>query len=381
MKVLLTLLIILGGSTLNAQIIHRDTSDLTFTGTKMNPYKQEYDSTGKLTFSGYIDAYYSYYADSVGTGGYCKFPTSSPRNNQFGLNLAQFGMRYESQRFHATGTVFFGDMPESAWSPKMNFIQEANAGFRVIKKLWFDAGFFRTHIGLESIQPRENITTSFALTTYFEPYYMSGAKLTWQQSEKLAFQLNAFNGFNTFVETNNTKSYGASISYTPSEKWSHTINTIVTDESPSSYPQSQWRSYTNYIGVMKSNRVTLGIEGNFGVQQNTSLVDSTATATMCSGIFATKYRFTSTFAGYGRMEGFYDPNEMLTGPVENSDHALVGLEVVGLTLGLEYKPIPNSYLRLESRYLHTRADEKIFFYNNRSLNYRWEAMLNLGVWF
>jgi hypothetical protein len=70
-----------------AQIFKKDTTDLTFTGTRINPYAQEYDTTGKLKISGYIDTYYSYYTDTLGAGGYSKFPTSSPRNNQFGINI------------------------------------------------------------------------------------------------------------------------------------------------------------------------------------------------------------------------------------------------------------------------------------------------------
>jgi hypothetical protein len=35
-------------------------------------------------------------------------------------------------------------MPRSTWSTTFNFVQEANAGVRLGKKLG-DAGFFRTH--------------------------------------------------------------------------------------------------------------------------------------------------------------------------------------------------------------------------------------------
>jgi len=158
----------------------KDTVDLTFSGTKINPYSQEYDSTGKWTLSGYIDTYISHYSDTVNSNGFVKFPTIAPRNNQFGLNIIQLSAKYQAKSFRATTTLFTGDCPKAAWSSDFNAIQEANLGFKLCRKLWLDMGFFRTHIGLESIQPRENMTLSLATTTYFEPYFLSGAKSLWK---------------------------------------------------------------------------------------------------------------------------------------------------------------------------------------------------------
>lgn len=59
----------------NAQIgRHNDSTDLTFKGTRVNPYSIEYDTTGKIIFSGYIDTYYAEYTDTAGANGYQKFP-------------------------------------------------------------------------------------------------------------------------------------------------------------------------------------------------------------------------------------------------------------------------------------------------------------------
>lgn len=364
----------------HGQILKKDTTDLTFTGTRINPYNQEYDTTGKVKVSGYIDTYYSYYTDTLGAGGYAKFPTSSPKNNQFGINILQISAKYESSRMRGIATLFYGDIPLSAWSQNLNLIQEANVGFRIYKKLWLDAGYFRTHIGLESIQPRENITTSIATTTYFEPYFLSGAKLTWQQSAKWTYQINVFNGFSTFIETNKNKAIGFSIGYS-GNKWTHTLSSIVCDEYPSNVSQNHFRHYTNYIGIFKTKHVVLGLEGNFGYQQNSRLNNPNQTAYIFSGIAAFKYRFTHCIAAYARAELFSDPDEILTGPIENENHNLTGLDILGGTLGFEYKPIPNAFFRIESRVLKTKASERIFYYNNHSNNIRWEGIASIGLWF
>lgn len=360
--------------------ISRDTSDLTFKGTRISPYSLEYDTTGSVEFSAYIDAYFAGYSDTAGPGGYQKFPTVAPRNNQFGLNIVQFGAKYQSRRFRGMATIFFGDTPASAWSSYFNMIQEAHLGFKIYRKLWLDAGFFRTHIGLESIQPRENITMSIATTTYFEPYYMSGAKLTWEQSSKWMFQLNAFNGFNNFVDNNKNIAIGASTAFTPTEKLSLTLSTIYSDESNDG-GLAQNRSYTNLIGVYHTTHWTLGLEANYGIQTNSSLADSSKTATMYSAIAAVKYRITPSWAVYGRGEYFSDPDEILTGPVINENHELIGLDIAGLTLGGEYKPIPNSYFRIEGRTLHADETDHVFQFQKEPSNLRYEIIAGIGVWF
>jgi len=364
-----------------AQTRSTDSTDLTFSGTKINPYRLEYDSSGKVTFSGYLDTYYAIYHDSAGPGGFSKFPTIAPRNKQFGLNIVQVSARYSSDNFRGTVTLFGGDCPQSSWSPYLNFVQEANAGFRIMKNLWFDAGFFRTHIGLESIQPRENMSMSLATTTYFEPYFMSGAKLTWQHSEKLAIQVNVFNSFNQFIETNRNKALGFSVSYSPNSKSSLTFSSINSDESPDSARIKKARTYNNLCYTLKSNKWLLGMEANFGLQTNTTLTEKNHTAMMISALVAGKYRTSHKWATYGRCEVYSDPDEILTGPLSNKDHALVGLDLLGFTHGWEYKPIPNSYFRIESRYLQTRKSETIFYFNNAYRNFRTELILGLGIWF
>lgn len=64
-----------------------------------NGFVQTNDSTSKFKISGYADAYYVHYTDSVGTGNYQKFPSISPRSNQFGLNTAQLSFQYDAEKF------------------------------------------------------------------------------------------------------------------------------------------------------------------------------------------------------------------------------------------------------------------------------------------
>ncbi len=357
-----------------------DSTDITFTGTKINPYSMEYDTTGKLQINGYLDTYYAYYSDSSNINGYAKFPTIAPRKNQISMNILQLSVKYNSNLFHGTITIFGGDCPKSSWSEHLNFIQEANIGFKIVKKLWLDAGFFRTHIGLESIQPRENMTMSLATTTYFEPYFLSGIKLTWQQSEKLAIQLNAFNSFNQFLETNKNKAVGFSVAYAPNKKISSSLSSIICDETSLNVVTKHLRLYNNLCVVYKDTKLIIGLEGNFGLQKNSVLVNFTKTAFVYSSLISMKYRFTPKWSSYVRGEFFNDKNEVLTGPVISDNHNIVGVQIYGITHGYEFKPIPNSYFRVECRYLNNYHDNIFYIKSNPSYS-RFEFIAGLGLWF
>ncbi len=356
--------------------------DLTFYYSQVFRNMADSQRTQGFKLSGYIDAYLAHYSDQLKVGEFQKFPTSSPISNAFSLNMAMVSASYQNEKARGVVTLHGGDIAACAWSSKYNFIQEANAGLKLFKNTWLDAGFFRTHLGFESIQPRENIGTSIALTTYYEPYYLSGAKLTHYLNKKISLQVSAFNGFNTYVAINKKKAFGFSAIYEPNSHLIATYNILISDNSSDTIQYNQQRIYQNFYIAFKTKRLNVGFEGNFGIQQNTGLVDSTKSAMMYSMLLAVKYKFKQgKYAAYGRVEVFNDKDEILTGPVINQYHTLVGLHAFGATVGMEYKPINNAFLRLESRYLHLWNNENIFYTNGTYTNVRLEVIGSLGVWF
>ncbi len=58
-----------------------------------------------VSFSGYVDAYYAYYSDSIDIHDYQKFATISPRSNQFGLNVAMLTAKYSSKDVRGVFTL------------------------------------------------------------------------------------------------------------------------------------------------------------------------------------------------------------------------------------------------------------------------------------
>ncbi len=352
-------------------VISNDTN-IVFSGTRIVT-KTDTNEFHKIELSGYVSTYYANYDDEKETNGFVQFPTMAARNKQFGLNMAQIGMEYHNQNLRSNITLHYGDIPETNWPKPFTLIQEAHAGIKLIKNLWLDAGFFKSHIGLESIQPRENVTSSMSVIDYYEPYFFSGAKLTYQVNSKISIQINAFNGYNTYLENNKNKALGFSALYDINNNISITYNLLSCDETADDIKTKHQRFYHNLYGTFKLNKLSLGVEANYGTQQNSLLKDTTKTASMYSALLVLKYQALKKIGVYGRGEYFSDKNKILTNNLD------IGSYIYGVTGGLEFKP--NKTVALSAEYRLLQSDNLIFKRGNYSINQRNEFIFCLDVWF
>jgi hypothetical protein len=340
------------------------------------------DTTASFKFGGYADAYYAYYSDSVGTTNYQKFPAVSPRSNVFGLNVLQLTGQYTSDKIRSAAALFFGDIPASAWSPVFNFLQEANIGYRLSKKIWLDAGLFKTHIGTEALMPRENIASSLSIITLYEPWFQSGIKLSIAPNNRLSFCLHILNGYNTFVETNKKKSIGVTILYLLGEKGSIGYYNLLGDETPDNIKTSHFRTLHNLVfnyDLSKKLKLSTGVD--YISQSHSDISDSTKTASIYSAILTLRYQVRSKLGIYLRGEMFSDQSGFLTGRILDANKNYHGYTVNGATVGFEYKMNGNSFIRLESRELFMAQAQQIFRNNGTNTNQRLEVMLHTGIWF
>ncbi len=347
----------------------------------VNSFSQTKDSTSKFTISGYVDAYYAYYTDSVGQNNYQKFPSISPRSNQFGLNTAQLTAQYDADKIRGVVTLHFGDIARSAWSPTFNNIMEAHVGVRLCKKLWLDAGFFRTHFGTEGLLPKENFTSSVSVNTIYEPYFESGFRLNYNPNDKLSINVYALNGYNMYEDNNKKKSLGMLITYALGDKGNFGYSNYIGDDSPIGDSLSHLRIHQNLFFNYTIKKLKFQIGGDYCIQKNSSITVKNKTATMYSGVLGLKYQLKTKFAVYGRGEMFNDPQGFMSTVFPDKANKLTGYKLWGATLGVEYKPTDNSYIRLEGRQLIADKDQEIFHWNNANTNSRMEVLVNIGISF
>lgn len=330
-----------------------------------------------ITYSGYVDAYAAYYTDSVGVGNYQQFPSVSPRNS-LGLNVAMITAKYSADRLRGVVTLHYGDTPLSTWSSKYNFIQEANVGIRLCKKLWLDGGFFRTHVGAEGLFPKENIASAVSVCTFMEPYYEAGFKLNYVPSDRFSLNLFELNGYNIFEDNNNKTSGGMLVTYAFNDKLNVGYSNYIGDDSPMGDTVLRTRIYNNVFINYQSEKIKIQFGEDYAVQQT---ADPNDPAAMISGILSARYQCREKTAIYVRGEYFNDPDGFLSGTFTDDNGNLTGLKILGVTAGIEYKPTDNSYIRLEGRQLQAGEAQYIFRTNHKNTDTRMEAMIHMGVSF
>ena len=295
--------------------------------------------------------------------------------------MVQITAQYTAEKVRAIVTLHYGDLPSAAWSPVFNIIQEANAGVRLTKKLWLDAGFFKTHIGTEALLPKDNITSSISIITFYEPWWQAGFKLTYTPNDNLLICLHVLNGYNTYVETNKSKSIGLSLAYTFGEKGSLGYYNLIGDESMDN-SHVHLRVLNNLVFTYQFTEKFKGLIGvDYISQQRSSISDSIKTASVYSAILTLKYLLKQKFGIYARGEMYSDKDGILSPKIINTSGKTTGYILNGATLGLEYKPVDNAYIRLEGRDLIMDNQQKIFRTNGSYTNSRLEAMIHVGVWF
>ena len=331
----------------------------------------------KFSISGYVDTYYAWDDDKNGNP-IRQFSSTVPYREEFRLNIAQVSLKYNDAKVRGMLTLHYGDIPSVNWPQNQQFIQEAFAGFSPAKNLWVDAGYFLTHIGAEGLLPKGNFFNTLALPTYYEPFFQSGVRVSYEFSPKVYGSLHLLNGYNVFADNNKNKTAGITLGVKPAKNIEIIYNNLIGNEI-SFGSEGKTRMYNNLVfKYSPSSKVDFLLGADLAFQEKSSLTDSTASATMYSGLAAVKFKITKKFSASLRGEIFNDKNGFLSGVYTDNTGKQTGLIAYGVTLGIEVRPVDNAYFRIESRYLSAESDQKIFYENKNS---RIEANTSIGIEF
>lgn len=348
-------------------------------------FAQTSDTASLFSVSGYVDAYYAFYGDSVGAGKFQKFTSTSPRSNSISLNAAMISAKYYGPKVRGKIALNFGDIAATAWAPgQFNKVTEAYVGFKIIKGLWIDGGLFRAHLGTEYFLPGENLVSSMAVATFYDPYYQSGIRATYTGVRNLEVSGFLLNGYNMFVDNNNKKSGGLAATYILDEESTTLVgySGYFGDDTPLPADTiSHFRFHNNVFIGMNTGKTMILIGGDYCLQQNADIATGTRTVAMYSAMVTLKRQLRKKFAVYLRSELFHDPEGFMSTVITDNAGRKTGYKLLGHTGGFEYKPTRDSYIRIEGRTIYMDKDQYIFRYKGAWQNTRPEVMLNAGVTF
>ena len=339
---------------------------------------QEKD-TNQLKISGYVDSYISAFSNDISQQIFQPYTTAGARNNTFGVNVAQIGLHYRSNKVRGNFIYHDGDIPQATWSADFTNLQESNAGFKVAKGLWLDMGFFRTHIGTESFLPKNNMLSQTSFITYNEPFYQAGAKLSYEAKRNWNFELWITNGYNRHVDNNDSKSIGMLVNKKLSERTSLTYTNMFGNESDDTSTVRQFRYYDNiYLNHNWRKKVFFTAGFDYGYQTNSDLNDAVDFAVYYAALLTIRYQFNTKYSITARGEFSNDKNGFINGTYSAINNNVKGIDLYGFTIGGECKPNDKSYVRLEGRYLSAGENQTIFTENGNITNTRLEVMFTMG---
>jgi hypothetical protein len=331
---------------------------------------KQVESAPALSFSTFIDTYYTYdfFRPKPGSNphGYAGDPGNTRpfwnynhnKVNEFNINLALIQVRYTGNTVRGGISLQVGTYPQYNYAAEQGLLKnvfEAYAGLKLVKGVWLDAGIFPSHIGLESAISKDNWTLTRSLAAENTPYYEAGAKLTIETSTKLKVVILVLNGWQNIQETadNTNKALGTQLQWQLSDNILLNSSTFFGNEKPDS--TAQYRIFHNFYGTFQlSPRFSLATVFDIGSEARPAGQDG-RDWWFYPGLIA-RYQFSDKLALNGRLEHYNDRNGVII-PVRNGSGApsAPGFQISSASLGLDYFPTSQVMLRIEGRGFYSKS--------------------------
>ncbi len=308
------------------------------------------DSTkSPLTFSGYIETYYTYDFGKPSNHNRPAFVYSHNRHNEVNLNLGFVKAGYQKENVRANLALMAGSYTNANLASEPGVLKnlfEANAGIKISKKqhLWIDAGIFASHIGLESAIGKDcwNLTRSILADN--SPYYESGAKISYTSDNGKWFISGLLlNGWQRIkrVDGNNTAAFGHQLTVKPNSNITLNSSSFIGNDKPDSI--RQMRYFHNLYGLFQlNNQLALTAGFDIGVEQKSK--GSSHYNTWYSPVAILKISPNSKNNIAVRIEYYHDANGVII-----STGTLNGFKTWGYSLNYDYLIRDNVIWRVEGR--------------------------------
>jgi hypothetical protein len=314
--------------------------------------------TPELTLSGYLGVFYSYDINQPTTNTKQPFFYSYNRHNEFNVNLAYIGLSIDQAKYRASLKLHTGTYANDNYAAEpgvLKNIYEAYAGISLNKRnnLWLEAGVFPSHLGFESPVAMDNWTLTRSLANENSPYFLTGAKVIYTPSDVVEIMGVVCNGWQRIqmVERNSLLSFGTQLIITPNEKYSMNWSTFVGTDEPDYSRRMMY--FSNLFAVMQFTS-QFGLLAGFDIGMEQSAKESEKYNTWYVVSAIARYAFTEKWAASLRGEYFDDQYGAVT-YLEKLDN---GLRTSGVSINVDYMPVPVVACRLEARWL--RSPDEIY---------------------
>ena len=230
------------------------------------------------------------------------------------------------------------------------------------KGLKLDVGKMATCHGAEVIEAIDNPNYSRALLfNYAIPFTHTGARLSYDFSDKTSASLYVVNGWDNFADNNDAKTLGISLGVNPSKKISMTFNVMQGPEQDMN--DSNNRFLFDWVcSIEPGDRWYILLNYDYGTEQKATVNGKDALWNGFSGIV--KYKISDTVSLAVRGEQFHDRDGVRTGTPQTLKE---------VTITPEIKVWKKLIIRPE--YRHDVSDKRVF----NSGKSKTQSTLGIGV--
>ncbi|WP_338875091.1 porin [Spirosoma sp. SC4-14] len=309
-----------------------------------------------ITFSGYVEAYYVHDFTAPKTSQERPgFLYNHKRNREVNVNLAFLKGAYTSERVRANLAIQAGTYAQYNYvteQPLLKNVFEANAGVKLSRKrdLWLDAGIFGSHIGWESAISKDCWTLTRSIAAENSPYYLAGAKLTYNTSNgKWTLLGSVVNGWQRIAKLPGYTGPAIStqVQYKPSANVVLNWSTFFGSDRPDSLRQT--RFFNNLYAILNPNgKVSIILGFDIGADRKPIGSDGRRVGSghyvWYSPVAIVRYSISDVLKLAGRVEYYDDKNSVIiaTGTAN-------GFRTWGYSVNFDYLILPTAVFRIEGK--------------------------------
>ncbi len=323
------------------------------------------DST--LKFSGYMEAYYLHDFSDPDYTDRQPFLTNYNNQQQFDINVAVIRADYQKGRLKSRLALQLGSFPNNNYQeePQLSLLQEAWIAYNLDSNAKWElrAGIMPSNLGLESVNPFENISLTRSLYAELSPYYLTGAMLSYKPNEPWRFAILGSNGWGNITRIHSPSidfsslGFGTQVQY---ERKNFNLNWgtyVGKNYSRFGYTQRIFNSLG--LNWQVAPKLLVQLEYDLGLQKQRA--PSKAYDFWTGSSLQIQYSLAKKIRIAARAEHFDDINGLL-GPIYaqlNPPVYTYGLQTFAYSLNFDYQPMDQFLFRLEPRVF--LAPEEVYF--------------------
>jgi hypothetical protein len=332
----------------------------------------------EVSISGYLDIFYAYDFNEPNTDFRQPFFYSFNRHNEFNLNLGLIKVSAKHLKYRANIAMQAGTYVMDNYANEetaLRHINEGNAGLSLNKKnnLWLDVGIFGSLIGFESAISKDSWTLTRSLLAENSPYFLSGAKLTYNPNEHWELAALVCNGWQRIkrVSGNSLPAFCSQIKYIKSDKLTFNWSTFIGTDDPD---KTRRMRYFNNFYVQSQLSKKFGFIAGFDIGAQQLKKESASYDIWYSPVVIFRYLLNDRWTSALRAEHYQDRE----GVIINTG-TLNGFKTSGISLNLDYSQFKNLVWRIEGRWL--TSSDKIFERQNKNVNENFAIVSSIAVQF